>query len=95
METRSFGGGRPRGGRGKAFVSRDYRMEGRRDGGGGNRSGGSGGGGGAGRYGNSGGGKYFVGVGQCLNISYNEETLITLVFLTIKVNFNAPLYLSL
>ena len=48
MESRSFGGGRPRGGRGKSnFGSRDYRMEGRRDQ---NNSRGGGGG----RYGNSG-----------------------------------------
>ena len=55
MESRSFGGGRPRGGRGKSnFGSRDYRMEGRRDQ---NNSRGGGGG----RYGNSGsnsGGKF-------------------------------------
>ena len=56
MESRQFGGGRPRGGRGKSnFGSRDYRMEGRRD------QNNSRGGGGGGRYGNSGsnsGGKY-------------------------------------
>ena len=55
MESRQFGGGRPRGGRGKSnFGSRDYRMEGRRDQ---NNSRGGGGG----RFGNSGsnsGGKY-------------------------------------
>ena len=49
MESRSFGSTRPRGGRGKSnFGSRDYRMEGRRDGGNSR-------GGGGGRYGNSGG----------------------------------------
>ena len=52
MESRSFGGSRPRGGRGKSnFVSRDYRMEGRR----GENNSRGGGGGGGGRYGNSGG----------------------------------------
>ena len=51
MESRSFGGGRPRGGRGKSnFGSRDYRMEGRRE-----QNNTRGGGGGGGRYGNSGG----------------------------------------
>jgi len=50
MESRSFGGGKPRGRGGKGqFGSRDYRMEGRRDGGGG-------GGGGGGRRNNYGGG---------------------------------------
>ena len=49
MESRSYGSGRPRGGRGKSnFVSRDYRMEGRQ-----NNSRGGGGGGGN-RYGNNG-----------------------------------------
>jgi len=57
METRSFGGGKPRGRGGKGqFGSRDYRMEGRRDGGGGGGGGGGrrnnyGGGGGSGGYG--------------------------------------------
>merc|ERR1719192_3256147 len=51
MESRSFGSGRPRGGRGKSnFGSRDYRMEGRRE-----QNNSRGGGGGGGRYGNSGG----------------------------------------
>ena len=51
MESRHFGGGRPRGGRGKSnFGSRDYRMEGRRE-----QNNSRGGGGGGGRYGNSGG----------------------------------------
>merc|ERR1719192_736066 len=49
MESRHFGGGRPRGGRGKSnFGSRDYRMEGRRE-----QNNSRGGGGGGGRYGNS------------------------------------------
>lgn len=52
MESRSFGGGRPRGGRGKSnFGSRDYRMEGRRGGGENNSRGGGGG-----RYGGNSGG---------------------------------------
>ena len=58
MESRSFGSGRPRGGRGKSnFGSRDYRMEGRRE-----QNNSRGGGGGGGRYGNSGGsgGKYIT-----------------------------------
>jgi len=75
MESRHFGGGRPRGGRGKSnFGSRDYRMEGRRE------QNSSRGGGGGGRYGNSGGGgqtmytpKYGIKNGsQIPNQHYNQ-----------------------
>ena len=60
MESRSFGGGRPRGGKGRSnFGSRDYRMER----GGGGVGGGGGGGGGRnhrnhGSYGGGGGGHH-------------------------------------
>ena len=78
MESRHFGGGRPRGGRGKSnFGSRDYRMEGRRE------QNSSRGGGGGGRYGNSGGGGKHV--YPCLNNIRQLFIVLSVIFIYVVI----------